>query len=48
MYASIEHNIFRDALPFERRATLWSLSGEEISRLFANDKQDVVSFREFR
>lgn len=47
MYASIKHNILLDALPFERPTTLWSLSGEEFSRLFANDKQDVVSWREF-
>lgn len=47
MYASIGHNIFLNGLPFERRATLWSPSGEEFSRCFALDKQDVVSWREF-
>lgn len=46
-YGWIEHNVFLDALPFERRATLWDMPSEEFNKCFAGEKQDIVSWREF-
>jgi len=42
----IEHNIFLDSLPFERRAALWDMSEEEFRISFANAKQEILSWRE--
>lgn len=46
-YGWIEHNIFLDALPFERRAALWDVPDEEFDGHFAGAKQDIISWREF-
>ena len=46
-YGWIEHNIFLDSLPFERRAWLWEVPDEKFSNCFVGEKQDIISWREF-
>ncbi|KAJ9650270.1 hypothetical protein H2198_010422 [Neophaeococcomyces mojaviensis] len=45
-YAWVEHNMFLDSLPFERRAQLWEVPETGFDTAFGNGKQDIISWRE--